>query len=257
MDQKEILLAAEQGNVDAMVHMAEYYLHLNVEEALKWAQMAAKEQHTYGAYLTAICKRVQSRTACAFNENTAMRELLGFYTWSRQALMLYWSDAKGSEKLNESQLLSLCEEAAFERANRLYLDGDLKGAIAILKTENSYRNSLLIGLCLIDYYRENEDSIEEDLLEACAYLSEIRQVQSREQCREFHVEQLYTNCALRFSEIQRKGIWPLGAKPSPRSAVETLRSVRCVIKNRTFLEMLNKEISRYEKILFGRYVYIG
>lgn len=257
MDIKKVTLAAENGDVEAMVRLAEHWLPLRTENGERWAQAAGERQHTYGAYLATLCKKEKAHAACALDGNEALDALAEYHVWARRTYGLYMAGMAGGERVSEKEVISLCEEAAFERANRLYKEGKRNTAIMILRGEGSYNNCLLLGLCLWERYTEDEDSVEEDLLVACECLSEIVQIHTVDSSDDVNIEYIYTKCALIFSEIQRKGLWLCGIKPSPRAGVETLRKVRSVIKNKSFREMLSKELSNYEKILFGRYVYIG
>lgn len=246
---------AKKGCAASAMQLVEYYYSRNIEEAILWANLAAEAKHVCGAYWMALCLRKQIRlleqTDPAQDEKT--RE---YYFWSQKAYTLYLNHESGSDELHRKQLRVLCEDAVFVRSNWLYLEGEYRNAVLLLKREVSYRCCLLMGLCLLEHYRKDNNAVEEELIAACDCLSEIDRIASMATAVDIGEERIFTLSALQYAKIRRKGFYPEGEKPSAKKAYEILRTTRNVVRDEGLQKMLDDEIARYRKKFPGRYKYL-
>lgn len=256
MNLDQIKQEAKKGCVASAVQLAEYYYSQDTAEAIKWAKMAGEADHVCGAYWMALC--LQKEIGLSESEDpTVLEKTREYYLWSQKAYTLHVNNAPGREALHRKQLRALCEDAVFVRSYRLYLEGEYRNAVLLLKRETSYRCCLLMGLSLLEYYRKDNNAVEEDLFAACDCLSEISRLETETAELGKDEERVYALCALRYSKFRRQGFYPEGEKPNIKEAYRILRTTRDVVRDEELQKKLDDELAHYRKKFPGRYKYLG
>lgn len=259
MTLSEAIAAANQGDVRAMINLAEYYWQgKNLDEASVWYEKAANCGLPYAIDKMVLISNIIATSGLnavntsEFGWEFAKDDWKAAYDWACKEKRLVEQSPKGLEGIDPQQVHFCFLEAGYFLALCCHKLGDSETAFQLVKDFDFAGASILAGVCIMDLAKNNQE-----FNSAFNYLYRILDTpEYHKQIRIEYEEYIYALGALGVSLLVREGIPEMGITANTDQAFEVLSHAVSQINDEASRELLMKDLSRYQKKMFGGYRYV-
>ena len=243
----ELVAVAEVGNEEAMVELANYYLReREYGDAFRWAHRAGQRGHTEGAFLTALVLSMRADMVNVSDMEELVDNMRDSYIWAQRAWALYQSSAKGTEEYQKEFILKLCKKREIALAYVLGRNEKYDAVERLLEGDYSHMAKLMRAI------HTPPGTEPGDVYKMLQVLKECEKEELTTCWAEDAVE-----LAARLLAFHERDGYNDKQKPNTKEAVRVLQNARMLLTSEKNIEALDKELSFYEKKLFGGWKYIG
>lgn len=243
---------AEQGDVGAMGSLGNYFWEQeNIEEAAKWFDLAAQHNIVYAAHMAVKAHNIIAISALAIVNKVeygwafARDDTKAAFDASVTEMTLLRDQAPGYDNVNPDEAYSDFVNNAYRYALCSYEMGDKEEAIRILDGNEKPEARVLYGQALI------ESSIGDENVGAafdglrCLESADLGEAE----------EELYARAVFTLSMMYREGIPERSVPANLEKSVMLLAKASERLKDPKFKGIIDTELSRYKKKMFGGYRY--
>lgn len=251
-----------QGDLNAACTLGDYYMidQKDSDEAEKWYEIAAREDVFYAVHQLVSVKRINALASLLIVDHEeveygwyfAKEEWQTLYDWSLREINLINADAPGSEKVDVDKILEDLKNTSFHLALCNYQQTEYHTVISLLRGCNETREKMLYSSAILKTAETEQDyeyayQICKSVVQDNAY---ARATKSR------HEEVLYVLLIITLASFYREGLGERGAVPDIEKAVNLLKTIQQYLENTKAKTIMEAELGRYQKKLFGGYKYV-
>lgn len=249
---EEARLQANQGDIGAMCSLGDYYRQKqDFEEAAKWYDMGAQRDVVYAAHMAVkvhsiiaisalqIVNKVEYGWAFARDDTKAA------FDASVREMTLLRDKVPGYETVDPDEAYSDFVDNAYRFALCSYEMGENALAIRTVDGSEKPEARVLYGQALFE-----SDPTDENFVIAFDGVKCLEGIEFGDA-----EEELYARAVFLLSMMYREGVPERGVAPNAEKAVTLLTKASGRLKDQKFKSIIDKELSRYKKKMFGGYKY--
>lgn len=253
MTLEEAIQAANNGDATAALAVADYYYGDGKdpdkeEAALPWYEKAGNGGNLKGAVVAMLIHSSDAEAYMMMNSyDNALNSWQAVSRWAIAAMD--HSDANLKTKMLSVEKYNY---AVFQMGVCLNEQGNPTAAISILRHADTtdVKSQLLLGICLV---KEKQDDSAFPLLTLVKTASSYRETVGRASMDE---QLTFANASIVLSRFYRDGS-VVGQKDYDEAVNILLMAKQIFAANSNITSALQKELSHYQKKLFGGYNYVG
>lgn len=259
MTLEEAKQLAENGDIGAMISLGDYYIQNqktgdDTEEAAKWYEMAARRKVVYAIHMTVLTKKILAHSGLLvadkveYGTKFALDEWKDVYEWAAEELDCINNNVPGSEQIKINDAIQNFEEASYYFALCCYWENKYYEASELVSDFDDVRSKILYGAALIQLAQKSNE-----MAKAVKILESVIFDKGYAAADKYSLEEdVYALAALQLSMLHREA----GSQSDMEFAVTLLSFISSAVKRDNNKQIINKELSRYQKKLFGGYRYV-